>query len=236
MTPLVVVPTFNEVENIGRLVPRILGSLPGAHVLVIDDSSPDGTGRRVRSLARRYRGRIRLLARPRKMGLGGAYMAGFREALSAPRYGPVFQMDADGSHDPGDLPRFAASLRRHDAVVGSRYQGGMRVLNWPWHRLFLSTMANRYASLVTGTSLTDLTGGFNGWNRDALAALVKADPRCSGYAFQIEIKHICARLGFDLAELPILFSGRVEGKSKLSRAVILEAVWAVWRMRFQHSW
>jgi len=236
VTPLIILPTYNERRNIRRLLPRVLSALRGCHVIVVDDSSPDGTGGEVRSMARRWRGRIRLVERPRKMGLGGAYVAGFRAALADRRYGPVIQMDADGSHDPAVLPRFAAALRRHDAVVGSRYRGGMRVIDWPWHRLFLSTMANRYAAFVTGLPVSDLTGGFNGWNRDALAAIVRAGPRCGGYAFQIEIKHICARLGYDLAEIPIVFAGRIEGRSKLSRAVILEAAWAVWRMRFQHSW
>ena len=169
MIPLVVIPTYNERENIARLLPLVLASLPGCHVIVVDDSSPDGTGEAVREAARRRRGRVRLIERPRKMGLGSAYMAGFRAALADRRYGPVIQMDADGSHDPADLPRIADALRRSDLVVGSRYRGGMRVIDWPLYRLLLSTMANRYASAVTGTPVHDLTGGFNGWSRAALS-------------------------------------------------------------------
>ncbi len=231
MRPLIVIPTYNERRNLALLVPRIFSHVRSASILVVDDSSPDGTAAQARSLGRRYPGRIHLLSRPGKLGLGSAYVAGFKWAL-ARKYDPVIEMDADGSHDPAALPAFLAGLKKKDAVVGTRYLRGLRVINWPWHRLMLSMWANRYARLVTGVPLSDLTGGFNGWRR---AILARVDPDriwCGGYAFQIELKHRCHQAGGRFQEVPIVFAGRVEGESKLSRSVVWEAIWAVWRMRF----
>lgn len=230
MRPLVVVPTYNERRNLAALVPRIFTAAPRASVLVVDDASPDGTAALVRQLMRRRPRRIHLVSRRAKLGLGSAYVEGFRYAL-AHGYDPVIQMDADGSHDPGSLPAFLTLLRRKDAVVGSRYRRGLRVINWPWGRLLLSLFANRYARAVTGVPLTDLTGGYNGWRAAMLRRIGLDRIRCSGYAFQIELKYKCHRLGGSIGEVPIIFTGRVEGESKLSRSVMLEAVWAVWRLR-----
>ncbi len=232
MRPLIVIPTYNEAANIRAILPRVFAAVPRAAVLVVDDASPDGTAREVRRAARRRAGRVHLILRPAKLGLGTAYVAGFRFALAGP-FDPVVQMDADGSHDPSAIPRLLAALRRNDGVVGSRYGAGLRVTNWPWSRLMLSLLANRYARAVTGVPLSDLTGGFNGWRRGILARIGPERLRCNGYAFQIELKCRCHQLGGRMAELPIVFAGRVEGKSKLSRRVILEAILAVWRMRLQ---
>jgi dolichol-phosphate mannosyltransferase len=226
MRPLIVIPTYNERRNLSVLAPVVLKTVLRASLLVVDDASPDGTAGLVRSLARRHRGRVHLLSRPAKLGLGTAYVAGFRWAIDH-GYDPIIQMDADGSHDPAALP----GLRSADAVVGSRYLAGLRVINWPWLRLLLSLLANRYARLVTGVPLTDLTGGFNGWRAHILRRIGLGRIRCNGYAFQIELKLRCRRAGGRIAEVPIVFTGRVEGESKLSRSVVFEAVWAVWRMR-----
>jgi len=230
MRPLIVIPTYNERRNLAALVPVVLRTVPRASILVVDDSSPDGTAAFARRLARRRQGRIYVISRPRKMGLGTAYVEGFRWALRH-GYDPIIQMDADGSHDPASLPAFLAELRHADAVVGSRYLRGLRVINWTWPRVLLSILANRYARLVTGVPLTDLTGGFNGWHSGILRRIGLDRIRCNGYAFQIELKTRCRQVGGRITEIPIVFAGRVEGESKLSRLVVFEAVWAVWRLR-----
>lgn len=234
MRPLVVIPTYNERGSLPALLGRLQKAVPRVSALVVDDNSPDGTARLVREMARRapWRGRLHLLSRPRKMGLGSAYVAGFKWALaSRAAFDPVIQMDADGSHDPAAVPRFLRALQSHDMVVGSRYSRGLRVIDWPWTRLMLSLAANWYARLVTGLPVTDLTGGYNGMRRAALRRINPSRILSQGYAFQIELKYLCRRSGGRIAELPVVFTGRMEGSSKLSRAVILEAVFAVWRMR-----
>jgi len=231
MRPLIIIPTYNERRNLSALVPVVLRTARGSTILVVDDASPDGTAALARTLGRRYRGRVHLLSRQGKLGLGTAYVAGFRWALGH-GYDPVIQMDADGSHDPSALPVFLRALRNADAVVGSRYLAGLRVINWPWLRLLLSMIANRYARAVTGVPLTDLTGGFNGWRARILHRIGLNRLRSNGYAFQIELKARCRRAGGRIAEVPIVFTGRMEGESKLSRSVVFEAIWAVWRLRF----
>jgi len=228
MKTLIVIPTYNERQNLQRLVPRIRKALPGATMLIVDDGSPDGTARYARSLG----SRVHVLSRPSKLGLGSAYVAGFRWGI-AHGYDPVIQMDADGSHDPAMLPFIETRLRKADAVVGSRYVGGIRVMNWPWMRLFLSYFANWYARLITGVPLTDLTGGYNGWRAELLRRINLDRMRCNGYAFQIELKFRARRTGARFAEIPIVFNGRMEGESKLSRSVVWEAIFAVWRLRLR---
>ncbi len=233
MKPLAVIPTYNEREGISGLLRDVMRAAPGIHVLVVDDSSPDGTGMEVQRLARKYRGRLHLISRPQKLGLGSAYVAGFQFALARRIYDPVIQMDADRSHDPAMLPSMLARSEGYDAVIGTRYLGGVRVIDWPWRRLLLSMFANWYARMATRLPLSDLTGGYNLWHRRILAKMDVATLGCRGYAFQIELKHRCYHLGGRILELPIVFSGRMEGNSKLSRSVILEAILAVWRMRFK---
>ncbi len=213
------------------MLSEIMRIAPRAHVLIVDDASPDGTGALVSRMARRHRGRIRLLSRPAKQGLGSAYVAGFRYGLANRGYDPIIQMDGDYSHDPRDLPSLISAMAKNDGAVGSRYAGGIRVINWQWRRVLLSICANWYARLVTGVPVSDLTGGFNAWRRSILRRIGVGNLRCRGYAFQIELKYGCHRMGGRLAEIPIIFSGRMEGQSKLSKWVILEAVTAVWRMR-----
>ena len=234
MRPLVVIPTYNEKASLPGILGRINAAVPGISVLIVDDSSPDGTARLVRSIAGHspWKGRLLLLKRPAKMGLGSAYVAGFRFALNHRKFfDPIIQMDADGSHNPDILPAMIKALRNKDLVIGSRYLNGLRVINWPWTRLMLSMAANWYARIVTGIPVSDLTGGFNGIRA---ASLKRIDPlllRCNGYAFQVELKNMVRRNGGRIGEIPIIFTGRMEGKSKLSRSVIFEAIFAVWRMR-----
>ena len=234
MRPLVIVPTYNERASLTGLLARINNAVPGISVLIVDDSSPDGTSNLVKSISRRepWKRRLLLLKRPGKMGLGSAYVAGFRFALAhRNKFDPIIQMDADGSHDPAALPAMIRALKTNELVVGSRYKKGLRVIDWPWTRMLLSMGANWYARIVTGIPVTDLTGGFNGIRAATLRRIDLASLRCNGYAFQIELKSMVCRIGGRIGELPIIFTGRMEGKSKLSRSVIFEAIFAVWRMR-----
>jgi len=234
MSPLVVIPTYNERASLTGLLARIYRAVPRISVLVVDDSSPDGTASLVRSIGRRrpWKGRLFLLSRPGKMGLGSAYVDGFRFALAhRKRFDPIIQMDADGSHDPSALPAMIRALKSRELVVGSRYIRGLRVIDWPWTRMMLSLAGNWYARIVTGIPVTDLTGGFNGIRSATLRQIRPSSLKCNGYAFQVELKSMVRRIGGRISEIPIIFTGRMEGKSKLSRSVIFEAIFAVWRMR-----
>jgi len=228
---LVIVPTYNEAENVGALIPDILRQQAEAeiHVLVVDDASPDGTGDLVEALARQD-GRVHLLRRPRKLGLGTAYIAGFRYAL-AEGFDFAFEMDADFSHDPKFLPAFLRAIRDHDVVLGSRYLTGVTVVNWPLSRLILSYGANVYTRLVTRMPFHDATGGFKCFRRRALEALDLDRIRTNGYGFQIETSFILWTKGFRITEIPIVFEDRRVGVSKMSRRIVWEAVWLVWRLR-----
>jgi dolichol-phosphate mannosyltransferase len=226
---IVVVPTYNERENVLSLIDQVLPIHPELHVLVVDDSSPDGTGELVAELARREP-RVSLLRRPSKLGLGSAYRAGFKQALAAGA-DLVLEMDADHSHDPRHLPAFLAAAETHDVVLGSRYQHGVNVVNWPLSRLILSMAANRYARLVTGVPVFDLTGGYKCFRRHVLEAIDLDRVRSDGYAFQIELTWVAWRLGYSITEVPIVFWERQAGASKLSRSIIWEALWLVWRLR-----
>ena len=228
---LVIVPTYNERENITRLIGAILEQDSCLEVLVVDDGSPDGTGDIVTSIMQ-HEPRIHILRRPRKMGLGTAYIAGFRWALEQ-GYDLVFEMDADFSHDPAHLPQFLRAVEEADLVLGSRYRNGkVTVVNWPIKRLLLSYFANVYARVVTGLPVWDATGGFKCFRRKVLEAIDLSHVRSNGYAFQIEMSFRAWRKHFRIVEIPIVFVDRTEGQSKMSRSIVREAIWMVWRLRF----
>ncbi|HYW32431.1 MAG TPA: polyprenol monophosphomannose synthase [Gemmatimonas sp.] len=228
---LVIVPTYNESENITRIVPLILAQDPRLEVLVVDDNSPDGTGALADALAATDP-RVNVLHRPGKQGLGRAYLAGFAWALERD-YAYIFEMDADFSHDPAHLPEFLAAIRDADMVLGSRYRDGkVTVVNWPITRLMLSYGANIYARAVTGLHLGDATGGFKCFRREVLQAIPLDRVRSNGYAFQIEMSFRAWKRGFRIAEIPIVFHDRTEGESKMSKGIVQEAIWMVWRLRW----
>ena len=228
---LVIVPTYNESENITRILPRILGQDSRLEVLVVDDNSPDGTGRLVDELAESET-RIHVLHRAGKQGLGKAYLAGFAWAL-ARDYEYIFEMDADFSHDPEHIPEFLAAVKGVDLVLGSRYRDGkVTVVNWPMTRLMLSYGANMYARAVTGLRLGDATGGFKCFRRRVLEAIPLDQVRSNGYAFQIEMSFRAWKRGFRIAEIPIVFHDRTEGESKMSKGIVREAILMVWRLRW----
>ncbi len=227
---LVVLPTYNEATNLPSLVPQVLAQDPRLEILVVDDNSPDGTGRIAEELAA-AEPRVHVLHRAGKLGLGTAYLAGFRWAL-ARGYDYVFEMDADFSHDPAHLKDFLVAVRDADVVLGSRYLGGrVTVVNWPMGRLLLSYCANIYARWITGLRIWDLTGGFKCFRRRVLEAIDLAAVRSNGYAFQIEMSVRAWRKGFVLKEIPIVFVDRTEGQSKMNGAIVREAVWMVPRLR-----
>lgn len=227
---LVIVPTYNERENLPRIVPLILEQDPRLDVLIVDDASPDGTGALADALAGAS-DRIHVVHRTAKLGLGTAYIQGFTWALER-GYDLVFEMDADLSHDPRHLPEFLALAADADLVLGSRYLRGVTVVNWPLARLVLSWCANRYARWVTGLSITDLTGGFKCYRRTVLETLDLGAIRSTGYAFQIETTFRAWHAGFRVVETPIVFVDRDVGASKMNRRIIWEAIWMVWRMRW----
>jgi len=228
---LVIVPTYNERFNIARLIPAILAQDPCLEVLVVDDASPDGTGAIVDEIAEDNQ-RVNIIHRSAKLGLGTAYLTGFRWALER-RYDLVFEMDADFSHNPERLPEFLEAIREADVVLGSRYQNGhVNVVNWPMSRLFLSYAANVYARAVTGLPIFDTTGGFKCFRRNVLESIDLSSVKSNGYAFQIEMSFRAWKRGFRLVEIPIVFVDRTEGESKMSKRIVREAVWMVWRLRW----
>lgn len=229
MKALVIIPTYNERENLTELLRRIFAQNLPLEVLIIDDHSPDGTGALAGELARADR-RVHVMHRAGKMGLGSAYVAGFRYALERD-YDAVFEMDADFSHNPDSLPEFLRELEGADLVVGSRYLHGVTVVNWPLKRLVLSYGANVYCRVVTGMPLKDATGGFKCFRRQVLAAIDLSRVKSDGYGFQIELNFKAWRKGFRIREIPILFVDRRAGVSKMSRRIVWEAAWMVWRLR-----
>ncbi len=232
MKSVVVIPTYNEADNIGRIVPAVLERDPGISVLVVDDSSPDGTADIVKALPD-FGGRVNLLERPIKEGLGAAYIAGFRWVLDNTDAEAVFEMDADFSHDPVALDEFLEEIKTHDVVLGSRYLYGVTVVNWPLRRVILSVAANIYARLVTGMPIKDSTGGFKCFRRKVLQALPLPSIKSGGYSFQIEMNYHCWKRNFRIKEIPIMFVDRQVGVSKMSKRIILEAIWMVWALRFR---
>ena len=228
---LVIVPTYNERFNIARLIPAVLAQDPSLEILVVDDASPDGTGDIVDGIAANNP-RVNVIHRGGKLGLGTAYIAGFRWALDR-KYDLIFEMDADFSHNPERLPEFLEAIKEADVVLGSRYQNGhVNVVNWPMSRLFLSYAANIYARFVTGLPVFDATGGFKCFRRNVLESIDLNSVKSNGYAFQIEMSFRAWKRGFRLFEIPIIFVDRAEGVSKMSKKIVREAVWMVWRLRW----
>ena len=231
---LVVIPTYNEAENIGSVAGQVLRLDPSFHLLVVDDGSPDGTGDLVERLQQSHPDRIHLIRREGKQGLGTAYIAGFKYALERD-YGFVCEMDADLSHNPADLERLVAPVRagEADVVVGSRYIDGVRIMNWPLSRLILSYGAGIYTRAITRMKLQDVTAGFKCFRREVLESIDLSRVRSNGYSFQIEMNYIAWKKGFRLKEVPIVFTERTEGRSKMSKAIVREAIWKVWELRFR---
>ncbi|MEA3431740.1 MAG: polyprenol monophosphomannose synthase [candidate division WOR-3 bacterium] len=229
MRTLVIVPTYNEMENISSVLSRVLSIKDDIDILVIDDNSADGTGKYVRELSRKER-RVKLHTRPAKLGLGTAYIEGFRYAVRE-EYDYIFEMDADLSHNPDDIPRFLERIKNVDLVIGSRYSDGVSVVNWPISRLLLSYFANMYARIVTGVPIKDMTSGYKCYRRKVVEMLLKEKIVSDGYSFQIETVFWAYRNNFKVKELPIIFTDRVEGSSKMSKRIVWEAFWVVWRLR-----
>jgi len=229
MKTLIISPTYNEKKNIKALVAQVLDLNSDYHLLIIDDNSPDGTASAVKELQTEYTN-LHLEERPGKAGLGTAYIYGFKWALERD-YEAVVQMDADLSHDPGDVLRLVKQLEAHDLVIGSRYIHGVSVVNWPIRRLILSYGANLYSSIVTGMPLKDSTGGFKAWRREVLETVQLDQVRSQGYSFQIEMNFRTWRRGFTIIEEPIIFTDRTIGESKMSKTIMYEAIWMVWRLR-----
>jgi len=227
---LVVIPTYNEAANLPQIVPLVLGQDPRLDVLIVDDNSPDGTGRMADELAA-ANPRVHVLHREGKLGLGTAYIQGFRWGLER-YYDYLFEMDADFSHDPAHLKEFLKAVDGVDVVLGSRYlDGRVTVVNWPMGRLMLSYCANIYARWITGLHIWDLTGGFKCFRRRVLETIDLSQVRSNGYAFQIEMSVRAWRKGFKFREIPIVFVDRTEGQSKMNRSIVREAVWMVPRLR-----
>lgn len=233
---LVVIPTYNELENIERIVGAVLSLPIAVEVLVVDDSSPDGTGQRVIELQSQHGSRLHLLSRAQKEGLGRAYLAGFEWGLGRD-YEYICEIDADFSHDPQDIPRLVARCAGTDGgpadvAIGSRYVKGINVVNWPLSRILMSYCASLYVRIVSGMPVRDATAGFVCYRSEALRHLLRYPVRMRGYGFQIEMKYLAYRMGYRLSEVPIIFTDRTAGTSKMSGGIFSEALWGVLRMRF----
>ena len=229
MKSIICIPTFNESENIVRMIDAVHALVPATDILVIDDGSPDGTARLVRERMA-VDTRIHIVERSGKLGLGTAYCAGFAYALEK-GYDIVMQMDADFSHDPKDLLRFLDEIQDFDLIIGSRYVQGVNVINWPMSRLLLSWFANIYTRVITGMPVADATGGFKCFRADVLKRIDLAKIRSNGYAFQIEMNYKTWRLDVRMKEIPIIFTDRVSGVSKMSKNIVYEAAFLVWKLK-----
>jgi dolichol-phosphate mannosyltransferase len=228
---LVVIPTYNERDNLPKVVPQVLDAHPGVEILLVDDNSPDGTGLLAAEMARDDE-RVHALHRAGKGGLGGAYVDGFKWGLRRD-YDLFLEMDADLSHPTDKIPAMIELAEKHPVVVGSRYVGRrVNVVNWPITRLLISVFGSIYARVITRLPVTDATGGFNCWRREVLEAVELEKVESNGYAFQIELKLRAWRKGFEPFEIPIIFTERETGDSKMSKKIVLEAVWKVWKLRF----
>jgi dolichol-phosphate mannosyltransferase len=232
---LIILPTVNERENLPRVAQKLLSLPAGVDVLVVDGNSSDGTGKIADELAAKHP-QIHVLHEQKKSGLGRAYIAGFKWALEH-GYEFIFEMDCDFSHNPDDIPMFLEAAKSQDAdlVLGSRYSGGVRVINWPLKRLMLSRCAGIYVRIVTGMPLTDPTGGYKCFRRRALQSINLDEVQSNGYSFQIEMTHKLWRQGFKITEVPIIFTDRAEGHSKMSGHIVWEALWMVWKLWLQNG-
>jgi dolichol-phosphate mannosyltransferase len=230
---IIIIPTYNERENLPVLVDSVLALGLPLDLLVVDDNSPDGTGRVADDLAKRHPN-IHTLHRAEKDGLGRAYCAGFAWALERP-YEFIFEMDGDFSHNPADIPRFLKAAQNADLVLGSRYCQGIRVINWPLSRLVLSLVAAKYVQWITGMPFSDPTGGYKCFRRGTLKAIQLDQVRANGYSFQIELTHKVWRQGLRVAEVPIIFTDRYQGASKMSGHIVREALLMVWRLWLQNG-
>jgi len=228
---LIIFPTYNERDNISKIVHAVLPLDPRIHVLIIDDNSPDGTGEVADRLATEE-SKVEVMHRPHKEGLGKAYIAGFKWAIEH-EFDFIFEMDADFSHSPEYIRDFLKEIQNNDLVIGSRYISGVNVINWPMSRLLLSYFANVYTRVITGMPLRDGTGGFKCFRREVLEAIDLDEVRASGYAFQIEMSMRAWKKGFRIKEIPIIFTDRVIGESKMSKKIMREAVWMVWALRLK---
>ena len=229
MKTLIISPTYNERKNIQQLVDLVIGENPELHLLIVDDNSPDGTGDKVKKLQTKYKN-LYLETRPKKSGLGTAYIFGFKWALEK-KYENIIQMDADLSHNPKDLPRMIDKLQKYDLVIGSRYINGISVVNWPLRRLMLSYGANAYSRVITGMPIMDGTGGFKAWKSSVLSSIDLDSVKSQGYSFQIEMNFRAWVKKFNIKEIPIIFSDRTIGQSKMSKSIVNEAIFMVWRLR-----
>lgn len=229
MKILIILPTYNEANNLAQVVEKLLGLPGGLDILIIDDNSLDGTKELAEELLKKYRPRIFLKKRPEKLGLGSAYIEGFRFALQN-NYKYVFEMDADLSHDPLAIPDFLKAVEGADVVIGSRYIEGIRIMNWPLNRLVLSYTANMYVRRMTGLRLTDCTSGYKCFSKNALEVLPLDSIVSNGYSFQIEVNFLCQRLGLRMKEIPITFTERKFGSSKMSKAIVREAFFLGFRL------
>jgi dolichol-phosphate mannosyltransferase len=229
MKTIIVIPTYNERENIEQLAKLIIELGEDFHILIVDDNSPDGTGEIADKLARELE-QVKVIHRARKLGLGTAYVEGFKCALKdSADY--IFEMDADFSHDSKYLSNFMEAIKDNDLILGSRYVRGGGVVNWPFRRLLLSKMASFYVRAITGLPVADPTGGFKCFRRNVLESIGLDDVRSNGYAFQIEMTYKAWKKGFRIKEIPIIFVERGQGKSKMGLRIILEAIWIVWRLK-----
>jgi len=229
MKTLIISPTYNEEKNIQQLVDLVLGENPEFHLLIVDDNSPDGTGDKVKTLQSVYKN-LFLETRSKKSGLGTAYIFGFKWALKK-KYDHIIQMDADLSHNPKDLPRMVKNLKDNDVVIGSRYINGISVVNWPLRRLMLSYGANAYSRIITGMPIMDGTGGFKAWKAKVLSDIDLDSVKSQGYSFQIEMNFRAWVKSYIIKEIPIIFSDRTIGQSKMSKTIVYEAIFMVWRLR-----
>lgn len=232
MKVLVIIPTYNESDNILKTIELVFDTAPKVDVLVVDDNSPDKTGNLVKKLMKTEK-RVNLLAREKKEGLGTAYVAGFKYALERD-YDRIIEMDADLSHDPAEIPNFIEASKKADVVVGSRYLNGANVVHWPIRRLILSYGANIYSRIITGVPLHDTTSGFKCFRREVLEAVDLDAVHSGGYSFQLEMNFRAYCKGFKLSEIPIIFTDRTLGRSKMNFSIMLEAAKVVWQLKYQH--